>query len=155
MCQWLTRLFQSGRDKPSPSDIVPETSIEVKQSRDELQVHIDLMRLNISLVNQPKVWIPPIPDTNSMDPGFDYGHNNILIAGADEADHGRLLNFLKAGDIAVYEIDASRPIIHRIVEIGTDGQGRFFRFQGDNCASKDPYQVRDAQIRWLCIGTIF
>lgn len=162
---WLKRIFTSGLEKPSPSDFIQETGILLDNY--SAKIIIDLHQNNIGLVKQPKVWIPSIPDTNSMDPGFDFGHNNILIAGADELDHKRLINFIKVGDIAVYRMtnlidspgDFSKPYsfyaIHRIVEIGKDSEGRYFRFQGDNNAVKDPYKARDKNILWVAIGVVF
>ena len=148
MC--LSKWFTGTVERPSPSDIVPEGSIKVVDNN----IIVDLARLNIPLENPPKVWIPPIPDTNSMDGAFDYGNNNILIAGADEQDHGRIVNFLKVGDVAVYRTPNSY-IIHRIVKISSDSQGRFFKFKGDNNASEDPDKVRDSQIEWLSVGAIY
>ena len=156
MC-WLSNLFKSGSEKPSPSDIVKRDAISFVVSN----LIVNLTRLNIPFSQMPKVWICSVPDTNSMDPGFDYGHNNILVAGADEADHKIMIDFLKVGDIAVYRIppDLSQPakayMIHRIVEISKDNEGRFFRFRGDNNSSRDLYKVRDENILWLCAGTIF
>ena len=153
----LTKIFTAGLDKPSPSDIVRPDGIQSSTT----SVTIDFTRLNIPFSKTPRVWIPSIPDTNSMDPSFDFGHNNILIAGDDAADHQTLIDFLKVGDIAVYRIppDFTQPaviyVIHRIVDIGQDGQGRYFWFQGDNNAGKDPHKVRDENILYLCIGTIF
>ena len=153
MC-WLSRILGiSGQDKPSPSNIIQETGILADNY--SAKVIIDLRQNNIGMVKQPKVWMPPIPDSNSMDSSFDYGHNNILISGADNFDQIKLINFLTVGDIAVYQVAGMTPIIHRIVEIGKDGDGRYFRFQGDNNAVKDPHKVRDSEILWLSIGTIY
>ncbi len=157
---WLSNLFTAGTERPSPSDIVPKDSIGIVAA-DKLSILIDLTKLNIPFGTPPKVWVPDIPDTGSMDPNFDHEHNNILIAGADEADHKRLIDFIKVGDIAVYRIppDFSQPAriyaIHRIVKIGKDSQRRYFVFKGDNNASSDPYKVRDNEILWVSISTIF
>ena len=159
MC-WLSKLFGvSGTERPSPSDIVPLDSITVITK--PVGVLVNLAKLNVSLNKPPKIWIPPIPDTNSMDGAFDIGNNNILIAGANEIDQQRLVNFMQVGDIAVYRIppDFSQTAkiyaIHRIVEIGKDSEGKYFRFKGDNNTVKDPYKVRDSEILWLSIGTIY
>lgn len=155
-CRFL-KLFTGTIERLSPSDIVKRDAISFMVSN----LIVDLTQLNIPFSQRPKVWICSVPDTNSMDPGFDYGHNNILVAGADEADHKIMIDFLKVGDIAVYRIppDLSQPakayMIHRIVEIGKDGEGRFFRFRGDNNSSRDLYKVRDENILWVCAGTIF
>lgn len=157
---WLSNLFKSTSEQPSPSDIVPEGSLSMAAG-DKLLVNIDLAKLNIPFTKPPKAWIPMIPDTNSMDPVFDYGNNNILIAGADPENQKILVDFLKVGDIAVYRIpsDPGQPAlaydVHRIVKIGQDKQGRYFRFKGDNNSSTDSYIVRDDNIQWLSIGVIY
>ncbi len=166
MC-FLGKLFTGTIERPSPSDIVPQDSIGVVAT-DKLSIGIDLTRLNIPFTIPPRVWVPPIPDTNSMDPSFDSDHNNILIAGADESEQKIMLDFVKAGDIAAYRVmenpadnpgDFSKPhkfwAIHRIMKIDKDDAGRYFRFKGDNNATYDPYKVRDAEILWLSIGVIY
>jgi hypothetical protein len=157
---------KSAVERPSPSDIVPRKSIEFYETLGH--VVIDISRLNIPFTKPPKVWIPEIPDTNSMDGTFDYGHNNILIKGTNSKNQRIMRDFLKAGDVAVYRImqnwqdkptDFSKPhrfyAIHRIVEISEDANGRFFRFKGDNNASPDPFRVYDDNILYLSIGTIY
>ena len=149
MC-WLSKFFTGTIERPSPSDIVPASSVQIIEN----SIVVNLTNLNIPFTQPPKVWLPPLPDTNSMDPEMDNGHNNILIAGVDEADQKKLVDFLQVGDIAVYR-SPRMYAIHRIVEKGEDEQGRYFRFKGDNNAVKDPDLVRDNEIQWLCIGTIF
>lgn len=86
MCQ-LSKLFGvSGQERPSPSDIVPEGSLVIQKQ--PVGVLVNVAKTNIPLAKPPRVWIPPIPDSNSMDGAFDYGNNNILIAGQDEAGAG-------------------------------------------------------------------
>ncbi len=152
MC-WLGRLFnKSGVEKPSPSNIVPEENIVAAG----LGIFIKLEGINVTLTQMPKIWIPMIPDTNSMDGVFDYGNNNILIAGQDEADHKRLIDFITLGDIAVYESDGAYPLtIHRIVKIGNDSQGKYFIFKGDNNATEDSGKVRESEIKWVSVGVIY
>lgn len=153
MWEILSRLFGTF-ERPSPSDIVPHSNI--RHDIGANLILISLGGLNIPFALPPQVWISAMPDTNSMDPVFDFTHSVILIAGADKTDHKKLLDFLKVGDIAVYKVDELKfSIIHRIVKIGNDSKGRYFRFQGDNNAVKDPYNVRDSQVLFLCIGTIF
>lgn len=150
----LTRLFSlfGSFERPSPSDIVPRGSILVQEY--PAGVFISMLELNIPFTAPPRVWVPLIPDTNSMDGAFDYGNNNILIQGIDEENQRIMIDFLKVGDIAVYETIYG-PIIHRIVKIGQDDGGRYFRFKGDNNGTRDPHKVRDTQISWLSIGTIY
>jgi succinate dehydrogenase/fumarate reductase flavoprotein subunit len=89
-----------------------------------------------------------------MDGVFDIGNNNILIAGANRLDHQALIDTLIIGDIAVYQIPQTCAI-HRIIGIKNDGVGRYFKFKGDNNTSSDPYKIRDSDIKWISIGTIY
>ena len=139
-------------DVPSPSDIVPKKNILF--NRVEQVVKISLKNLAIPFTKPPKVWVPDIPGSKSMDPVFDWEHNNILIQGADAENQSIMADFLKVGDIAVYR----HPLlyaIHRIVKIEQDDEGRKFTFKGDNNYTNDPYAVRDEHIEWLSIGTIY
>ena len=158
LLSWFSNLFKtSGKERPSPGDIVPSSSISIVDNR----VVIDVTKLNIPLTLPPIVWTPHVADTGSMDPVIDYGANNIFIAGANETDQALLVNSLKVGDMAAYRFpaDPSKPttafINHRIVKICADGQGRYFRFRGDNNASQDPFIAHDENIKWMSIGIIY
>ena len=146
----LLKLFTGTIERPSPGDWLPVTAIKVVDS----DIIIDLSKLNVKLKAIPKVWVPMIPDSNSMDGVFDIGNNNILIAGWTKADHAKLVETLIVGDIAVYRT-ALIYAIHRIVEIGSDSQGKFYRFKGDNNAMRDPGKVRENEIEYISIGTIY
>jgi len=142
--------------KPSsPSDFMKQESL------DAIAQVVKESEFNIPFRTPPKVWTPYIPDTNSMVPVSDFGHNNIYISGVDEADHKSLIEFLKVGDIAVYRFpaDMTQPtkslISHRIVEIGKDKDGRYFKFKGDNNSFKDSQKVRDENIKWASIGVLY
>jgi len=139
------------RDKPSPSDIVKREAFRYDDTTGILT--IDFAKTNIPFRKVPKLWIPPIPDTKSMDPVFDYGHNNLLLSGRDAEDHQKLVEFMAShtGNIAVYQ---PKNVIHRVVEIGEDDQGRFFKFRGDNNWKSDPGKIREANISYLYAGTI-
>ena len=150
MC-WLGKLFgQSGIERPSPSNIVKEENITV----DGNKIIISLENLAIPLTKTPKVWIPMIPDTNSMDGVFDAGNNNMLISGTCPEDQQLLVSALVVGDVAVYKTETMYAI-HRIIEMGEDKEGRYFHFKGDNNSGKDPDKVRDNQIQWVSIGVIY
>ena len=139
-------------EHPSPADIVPHKNILVQST--PVGVWVKLVRLNIPFTKDVKVWVPMIPNTNSMDGVFDFGNNNILIQGADDTNQKILVDYLIVGDIAVYET-LRGPTIHRIVKIGQDKEGRYFKFKGDNNPAKDPGKIRDEQISWLSIGVIY
>ena len=146
----LGKFLVPGQERPSPSDIVPRCNIVVGGD----EVTINLYNLNIPLAHTPRVWVPMIPDTNSMDGAFDFGNNNILIAGATSPDHKALVEYLSVGDIAVYNNDKIYAI-HRIVKIGHDEEGKFFKFKGDNNPTNDPWVVRPNHVQWVSIGTIY
>ena len=139
------------REKPSPSDIVKREAFHYDDTTGILT--IDFTKTNIPFRNVPKLWIPSIPNTDSMDPVFDFGHNNLLISGQDAEDHQRLVEFIAGhpGNIAVYQ---PQNIIHRVVKIGVDDQGRFFKFRGDNNLTGDPDKIRDDNISHVYAGTI-
>lgn len=154
---WLSNLFKtSGKDQLSPQDWLPQDAV---QSWVSTTLPVD--KLAVKLNNRPKIWTPHIPDTNSMDAVSDFGHNNIYISGADETDHKKLVDFLKVGDVAVYRFPADPNksitafISHRIVKIGKDKFGRYFRFKGDNNNGQDNWVVRDENIKWISLGVIY
>lgn len=143
---WLSKFFAGTIERPSPSDWLPSDAINIING----SLVVNLNQIKVKLDEPPKVWIPSIPDTNSMDGVFDIGNNNILIAGRNSNDHIKLIAALEVGDIAVYG-----GIIHRIVESNSDEQGRYFSFKGDNNAVNDSGKIRDSQISWISIGTIY
>ena len=147
----ILKIFTGTVERPSPSDIVPTGNI----THVDNLVTISLDRLNVPLTKSPKVWIPMVPDTNSMDGWFDFGNNNILIAGADEGEQKILIDFIKVGDIAVYQIPNKIYAIHQVIKMGIDSRGRWLKFKGINNPTGDPYLVRDEHIKWLSIGTIY
>ena len=155
---WFSNLFKSGQDQPSPSDIIPKESIPLLLTL--FTAFVSQTKLNIPFTLTPKVWIPGVA-SKSLDPVIDVGHNNILISGADKANQEIMVNFLAVGDMAVYRFpaDMSQPtqvfINHRIVEIGKDKLGRWFKFKGDNNSGRDVWTVRDANIKWLTIGVLY
>ena len=153
MCfKTLAKFFTGTVERTSPSDIVPKNNIHYNSETSKLEV--TLTGIGIPFTSPPRVWIPTIPDTNSMDPVLDAEHNNILIAGADEDNQKILVDFIKVGDIAVYQVPGMRAV-HRVIKIETDAVGRKFTFKGDNNPQADPYEIRDENIEWLSIGTIY
>ena len=165
MC-WLSRLLGIGKSplELSPSDWLPIEAIKATDGK----VIIDLNKFLTGLSKPPKVWIPPVPSTGSMLPNFGHEHNNILVAGATDADHWKIIDHLQVGDIAVYRImenlndspaDYSKThifyAVHRIVEVDSDSIGKYYRFKGDNNSVKDPYKVYPHNILWASIGVIF
>lgn len=145
---FLLKLFTGTVERPSPGDWMQESAVQTWATT------LPWQDLNVPLSQKPKIWVPMIPDTNSMDGVFDFGNNNILIAGADADDHKKLIDNLLVGDIAVFRTPTMYAI-HRISGIDTDGNGKYFKFKGDNNASTDPDKVRDFQIEWISIGVIY
>ena len=164
----------SGVERPSPSDIVPKANIKI----DGTKVTIDYRTLNIPFTKPPILLrIMDIPDTNSMDGYFDYGHNLLYIKPVDSDNHKIMVawladEFIKSGGLlandCAYRImvdenddpyDGFKPYlfaaIHRIIGVEEDEKGRFFSFKGINNTRKDPYKVRDYNILWLNTGVIY
>ena len=129
----LLRLFPG--EKISPRDIIKRDQISYSNGT-----------ITISGI-EGDVIIPDIADTNSMDGLFDYGHNLLLLDTFDKSA-------LEIGDIIVYS-STQGLIVHRIVEIGTDTNGCWYKCKGDNNSSKDPYLIRNFNILYLCIGIIY
>jgi signal peptidase I len=82
-----------------------------------------------------------------MDPTVDAGHTCILTSSYKPEE-------LTVGDVVVYQAP-DRQILHRIIKIEQDSQGRRYTFKGDNNYRKDPYTIRDEHIKWLLIGIIY
>lgn len=142
MC-WLSDLFKSPKqeniieadtlERPSSRDIIPYSAIKVEGNKVTIDFGSD-------------VEIAEIADTNSMDPVFDIGHNAILLK---DFDH----NQLAIGDVIVYQL--SSLIIHRIIDIQEDENGRLYKLKGDNNPRADAYQIRDGHIKYLMVGVIY
>jgi len=113
--------------------------------RDQIAYDSALKQLTIAL--EPNIKIFRVADTNSMDGLFDIGHNVIATDNFDRAK-------LAVGDIVVYQILTTK-IVHRIVEITKDANGRIYRCRGDNNTSVDTYYLRDLHIRYLVLGIIY
>ena len=147
---WLSKFFRGTVERLSPSDWLPKSAVITWAE------FLPWKSLNIGtqLSTRPKIWIPMIPDTNSMDGVFDFGNNNILIAGASQSDHKIIVANISEGDIAVFRT-ASIYAIHRVIKIGNDTHGKYFRFKGDNNFSTDPDMVRESEIEWVSIGVIY
>ena len=144
----------SGQDRPSPQDWLPASAITYLEDTGKLV--IDLTKLNVPLSLPPKVFYPGIV-SRSLDPVVDIKGNLVYIAGRSLADHQRLIDALIVGDIVAYRFpaDNTKPatayISHRIVQIGTDNLGKFFKFKGDNNSLNDPFTVREENLKWINI----
>lgn len=137
MClQLLQNLFKAARELPSPHGYIPRSNVIYND---------DTNLIIIKGILEP--WITTVADTNSLDPVIDAGHTAILTKAFDHDD-------LQCGDIVVYEVGGGK-IIHRIVKVSADIEGRYFTLKGDNNAHADPYRVRDSEITHLLVGIIY
>ena len=148
----ILKFFTGTVERPSPSDYVPRPAFAYYETSKTLE--IKLGELGPRFTKPPKVWIPSVADTNSMDPTVDHEHNVILITGADEENQTILLDYLKEGDIAAYR-RGEKLILHRIKKIRFDDKGRYYIFKGDNNSRDDPGRIRKEPIQWVSIGVIY
>tara|TARA_Y100000310_G_scaffold345823_1_gene470541 strand:- start:2933 stop:3439 length:507 start_codon:yes stop_codon:yes gene_type:complete len=131
---FLENILSFAPERPSPSNWIEEHQIHVTKNK----VTLDL---------RDAEWAT-FTDTNSMDPIIDDGSNAIEIV-PERHDQ------LKVGDIISYESDyAEGTIIHRIVEIGDDGEW-FARLKGDNLDFQDPGKIRFHQIKRVVVGILY
>ncbi len=133
------------RDVPSPRNIIPKSDI-----------HFNAAEKRITISNVELVWLSDVADTNSMDPVVDENDTTLLTKKYLPED-------LAVGDIIVYwngaiviwnGAPAGKLILHRIIKIEHDEQGRKFTCKGDNNYRPDPYGIRDSHLRYLYFGVI-
>lgn len=145
---------------PSPSDILRPTAI----SRDPLTgvVQINVRDTNLPFQDEPQVWWPPVPNTDSMSVMFDYGHHNILLGPSTERDRLALVEWLsqqlalRFHNVIVYKYPGQNSIIHHLVGEGSDTDGRYFTCQGiTNGGVKDPWRIRDKHIKWVAVAPLW
>ena len=138
LLSWLLAILKDKRtlERPSHRDIVKYNQISWTAN-------------TLTIKDIPSITVANIADTNSMDGLFDIGHNALLISAFDRGK-------LAVGDIIVYRPDDNvGQIIHRIIEIGEDDLGKFYRAKGDNNYNIDVYLIRNDHIRYLCVGIIY
>jgi len=133
----ISKIFKPTTDVPSPRDVIPRSDIQYSEANKQLTIN------NI----KPSIWLTTVQDTNSMDPTVDAGHTCILTSSYKAEE-------LTVGDVVVYQAP-DRQILHRIIKIEQDSQGRRYTLKGDNNYRKDPYIIRDEHIKWLLIGIIY
>jgi len=136
--RWLRKFYleKSGKERISPNDWVKRDQIDYDEDTAELRI-----------ILPPNVKIFSIADTNSMDGLLDIGHNVIATDNFDKSK-------LSIGDIVIYQVYLTK-IVHRIVEITEDNNGRIYRCRGDNNVDTDPYYLRDENIIYLVLGVIY
>ena len=126
--------FQKNLELASPSDWIKEKDIHVYKDR----VVIDI---------ENPVWAK-FTNTNSMDPVLDETAHAIEIVPKSQYE-------IKVGDIISYKTSfANEPVIHRVKEIGNDGEW-FAITKGDNNPSQDPEKVRFDQVKRILVAVIY
>ena len=119
----------------SPSDWLKEDSI-----------HVYNTQVVLSLENAQ--WAQ-FTDTHSMEPVLSAKANAIEVVPTSPDQ-------INVGDIVSYQSAyADGTIIHRVVEKGTDKDGVYFRFKGDNNPEIDPGKVRFSQVKRVVVAIIY
>ena len=88
-------------------------------------------------------------DTESMRPTIGKGSTLFLI----DYKNAREIKSLEEGDIIQFEIKGIY-ITHRIVEIGTDNKGKYYKTKGDNNRFNDG-KIREYQIKRVVVGVLY
>lgn len=146
--EWIKRIMTSLSQTPKKEAVVETGTIERPSSRDIIPYSaIKVRGTKVTVDFGGAVEIADIADTNSMDPSFDIGHNAILLKDFDRSE-------LTEGDVVVYQLYGGK-IIHRIIAIREDGQGRLYQLKGDNNDRPDDYWIRDGHIKYLMVGVIY
>lgn len=122
-------------EKSSPKDRIKDR---------EILVYNSMVVLNVSNVEWSKY-----ANTNSMDPLLDETANGLEIKPETEED-------IEVGDVIVYEPSwDSGLIVHRVISIEEDEQGRYYVVKGDNSEIVDPEKVRFSQIVGVLVGVLY
>jgi hypothetical protein len=121
-------------EKDSPYDRIKEEQIKVYKS-------LIIMHINDS-------ELITLENTNSMDPLIDEKSNAIQVKPKDDED-------IHIGDIVSYEDSSKRLILHRVVGIGEDKNGKYYILRGDNADSLDQIKVRFGQIKGVVVGILY
>ena len=131
----LTIAYQGPKEVISPHNRI---------SQEQIKIYPEKVVLDI----KGTTWAT-YADTNSMDPILDSGAIGIEIIPETEEE-------LHNGDIIAYESTITKEIIvHRIVDIKEDSQGKYFITKGDNNKSIDPEKIRFNQVKAVLIGILY
>jgi signal peptidase I len=116
----------------SPSDTIKEHQIKVYNDKVVIDIEAE--------------WAK-IANTKSMDPILDEGTYVLQIIPQNE-------NEINIGDIITYVLDDMR-IIHRVIGINFDEEGKYFILKGDNNKEPDPVKVRFNMIDRKLVGILY
>ncbi|MFH1915917.1 MAG: signal peptidase I [Nanoarchaeota archaeon] len=120
---------------PSPKDRIKEEQVSVYRKR--------------VVINIDNAYEGFILDTNSMDPLIDAGTTTLAVK-PDSPDD------VQEGDIILFTSDESEyNIIHRVIYVGDDEEGRYYITRGDNNPAEDPGKVRFENITAVVIGILY
>ena len=124
------------KEKSSPFDRINEE-----------QIHVLEDRVIVELRNAERAMIA---DTNSMDPLIDKDSSVLQIVPDSPED-------IHVGDIISYSpnYDKELVIIHRVVEIGKDEEGYYYKAKGDNSPWVDPGKIRFENVSRILVGVLY
>ncbi len=138
--RFLSSLNGDAPELNSPSDWVKRSDLSV----DEGKAVIEFKK---SEIKNPKII--SFANTNSMDPVIDESSNAIVIM-PDSVDD------IHIGDIISYKPNNLNLIlVHRVIGILEDEQGKYFILKGDNNPEADPGKVRFEQVRNVIVGVVY
>ena len=126
--------FYYSLGKPIPADFVNTSQIEI---------YTNYIKIRI-----PNTSISHYADSGSMRPTLDKGTNGISIVPKSEKD-------IKVGMIATYERDNGDWIVHRVMKIHNDFNGKWYEFKGDNNPEPDERRVRFSDIKSITIALVY
>lgn len=122
-------------ERPGPANRITE---------DQIKVYDD--RIVIEIKNAK--WAS-FTDTNSMDPLLDEDSYALQIIPESEDE-------IQIGDIISYKLEnLDQRVIHRVVYIGEDENGKYFIAKGDNNPEPDPEKIRFYQIERVLVGVLY
>jgi len=101
----------------------------------------------IHIINISGLSLDKTAGTGSMSPTIPKGAIILIKIVKNEA--------LKKGDIIVFNVNNNTRIVHRIVSVGKDDNGIFYKTKGDAADMSDPWKVRPNQIVGVVVGVIW
>lgn len=124
---------EPAQERPSPKGEIPRSAVKFYKDRVEIRI--------------PNLKRAVLVNSNSMEP-WDKGHTLIL-----KEDFAR--DLLEVGDIPVYDMGDGDNIIHQVIRIDEDGQGRFYTMQGlNNQGWPDKDLPRNENMEHIVVGWI-
>jgi tetrahydromethanopterin S-methyltransferase subunit A len=124
---------ENSKDLMSPTNRIKENQIHVYDKRIVLDVEAE--------------WAK-IANTKSMDPILDENSFVLQIIPKHE-------NEIKLGDIVTYISPDGLRVIHRVIGIEFDDEGKYFILKGDNNKEPDPFKVRFDMIDRILFGILY